>query len=102
MELLSRFASSIAAVAPHSLVLGLCAWCLAPEPAFAQGELVGWGEQAFNTSWQKGPLLQLACGVEHSVGLRPDGTLAMWGSNKSKQLKIPPIPVGLSVVEVVA
>ena len=68
--------------------------------ARGQDEIVGWGAQVFNSSWNDQPFAAVAAGGEYTVSLESDGSVVAWGDNGSGQCNVPPLPAGLSYVEV--
>ncbi len=70
--------------------------------AVGQSHVVGWGDQAFNSSLHEESFVEVAAGESHTVALRGDGSLAAWGDNYYGQCDVPAPPPGLTYVEVAA
>jgi len=68
--------------------------------ALAQTEVLGFGEQVFNSAWNEESFVEVAAGRHHSVARRSDGSVVAWGGNWGGQCDVPPLPPGLSYVEV--
>ena len=59
-----------------------------------QGKLVGWGTQVFGVDLSHG-FIAVSAGVNHSLGLRSDGSIVGWGSG---QLVVPAPNTGFVAV----
>ena len=82
------------------------AWIWGPEAALGQssatavpmGRVVGWGSDAFGQIDVPADLtnaIDIKAGIEHSLALRADHTVAVWGAGEYDQTNVPP---GLSDV----
>lgn len=81
--------------------IGLLSFLLlgAARVADAQTQIVGWGEQVFDSSWHHESFADVAAGGYNTMALRSDGTLAIWGSNIFGQANPPTLAPGLAIVE---
>src|SRR3954469_22699394 len=71
-------------------ILALAACCIASS-ATAGGEILGWGDNFFGQATPPaGNFLAIAAAVDHSVAIRPDGTLVAWGTPEGGALLVPP------------
>ncbi|HDZ44665.1 MAG TPA: hypothetical protein ENH80_12085, partial [Phycisphaerae bacterium] len=64
---------------------------LAPASAWAQngnGSIVGWGSQVVGADLSA-DFVAVAAGASHSLGLKGDGSIRVWGSNSSGQGDVP-------------
>src|SRR5688572_22958278 len=69
----------------------------------AQVGVKGWGWQVFDSEWNSLPVPGLWAGLgDHTMALRPDGNLGVWGSNHNEALLLPPLPAGVAYVEACA
>src|SRR5688572_2896024 len=59
--------------------------------ALGQKDLLGWGANIFNTSWNSAPDPGVQAGEDQTFALRADGSLEIWGSNAYGLCKAPPL-----------
>ncbi|MCA9785311.1 MAG: hypothetical protein KC488_02045, partial [Candidatus Cloacimonetes bacterium] len=52
------------------------------------GAIVGWGSQVVVRASLQQELVSLSAGGGHSMGLRADGTLVVWGDNREGQCQL--------------
>jgi len=57
-------------------------------PTFADGSIIGWGEQVVGGDLSGG-FVKVAAGGVHSLGLKQDGSIVAWGQNFYSQCNIP-------------
>src|SRR5690242_17094695 len=84
---------------PPSLLPWCVLLCFPLGPAFAQTDLVGWGDMVFDSRHHAENFVAVAT-AEHSAGVRADGTLACWGFNSDGQCAVPVLSPGTSWVQV--
>jgi alpha-tubulin suppressor-like RCC1 family protein len=72
------------------VALGTCCACTAAlaAPASAQS-LIAWGVPGYSNIDDLRNLTQVSAGFSHSVGLKPDGSVACWGYSPSNQCVVP-------------
>ena len=61
--------------------------------AFADGQLVGWGDNSLAQVVRNPPTVvgyrDVAAGYSHSIGVKTDGSVVCWGANASGQSTVP-------------
>jgi alpha-tubulin suppressor-like RCC1 family protein len=67
--------------------------------AHAQSRIVTWGSIIGDSAWNDGPFVQLAGANNHSLALRADGSVVVWGEH-SLYATLPALPPGVTYVEV--
>ncbi len=55
---------------------------------YGDGSIVGWGEEVVGVDLSAG-FVSFAGGAWHSVGVKPDGSIAVWGRNNYGQCDVP-------------
>src|SRR5262245_1881930 len=68
----------------------------------AAQDVVGWGQQVFNSAWNNEPFAGIAAGYSQTLARRSNGSLVAWGDNRYGQCSVPALPPGLTYVEVAA
>lgn len=68
--------------------------------AAAQTQVIGMGSQEFNSAWNEEPFVEIAAGGSQGVGRLSDGSVVVRGNDGHGQNNVPPLPPGLSYVEV--
>lgn len=53
------------------------------------GAIVGWGSSVIVEQWKLEDLVAIAGGANHSLGLRSDGTVVIWGANYKSESSAP-------------
>ncbi len=70
--------------------------------AAAQSKVVGWGQQVVDSTWNQEPFVEVAAGGIHSVSLRGDGSVVVWGNSGYGIGNVPALPPGVTYIEVAA
>jgi alpha-tubulin suppressor-like RCC1 family protein len=82
-------------------IVGLSfAMLLAPTTS-GQDQVLGWGSHVVNGIYHGESFSAVGAGEATSMGIRSDGSLAMWGLNYTGACNMPSLPPGTSVVQVV-
>ena len=66
------------------------------------GQIFGWGEQVFDSTWQHQSFVEIAAGDSHTLARRSDGAVVACGWNYFGQCNVPPMPDGVSCVQLAA
>lgn len=82
------------------LSIGVTLAAATANPAQAQNGIAGWGIQVFDNAWHEAGYIGIAGGSFNTLALRSDGTLRAWGSDWYGESSVPPLPPGLTYVEV--
>src|SRR5690349_98785 len=88
-----QFATLLALALAHAGITG---------DAAAQSNIVGWGEQRFDSRWSTEPFAAIRGGGRMTAALRGNGSAVVWGSNSYQQCNVPVLPAGLAYVELAA
>ena len=62
-----------------------------------QGAVVGWGSQVVGVDLSQG-FVAVAAGLAHSLGLKGDGSIVVWGGNGNGQTNVPAPNTGFIAV----
>ncbi len=79
-------------------LLAAVGFCISAN-ATAQAQITGWGAMVVDSPWHQENFAQLAGGFNHSLALRPNGSLVAWGENIYGQCNVPALPAGVTYVE---
>src|SRR5262245_44258587 len=94
--------SSSPRAATFSILAVLLALPAATDVAVAQDGVIGWGGMVVDSRLHAQSFVQVTASWLHTVAVRSDGNVVAWGSNYQGQCNVPPLPPGLSYVEVAA
>ena len=84
-------------------IVVVLACLLATDLARAQSYLAAWGDFVFDTRLtSQTTFVEVAAGIDHSVARRSDGSVIAWGANELGQCLVPPLPAGVTYVQIAA
>ncbi len=70
--------------------------------AKAQSEIIGWGQQVFDSHWSDEAFVEISSSGYHTMARRANGSVVAWGANQYGGCEVPALPPGLTFVEVAA
>ncbi len=91
------FAAVLTRLVGKSWFVALTLALALPRIASAQDTVVGWGGQAFSGLYHAETFTSVEAGEWNSMGIRADGSIAVWGLNYTGACNVPTFAPGLGV-----